>query len=124
MNPKGHHHAPLRLLHGLDAAPQDGRWLDDPGAVKKVLIFLLSKLSPADLAELDDHLTEGTTPAAQDHRLPDGELKRDLLKYTPRNRRSAVDSLTGGRRDPLGMDAAERKRIDEMLFPNANRLKI
>ena len=37
----------------LDAAPQDGRWLDDPKVQAKVLTFLLSKLSPADLAELD-----------------------------------------------------------------------
>lgn len=37
----------------LDAAPQDGRWLDDPKVQAKVLTFLLSKLSPADLAELE-----------------------------------------------------------------------
>ena len=88
-----------------------------------VLQFLLSKLPPDQLAELDEHLTEGTTPQATDHRLPEGNLKRDLLKYTPRNRRSMVDSLTGGRRTPFAMDAAERARIHDMLFPNAGRLK-
>ena len=107
----------------LDTAPQDGRWLDDPDAVKAVLTFLLSKLPPDQLAELDEHLTEGTTPQATDHRLPEGRLKDDLLLYTPKNRRSMVNSVVGSRPNPLGMDAAERQRIGDMLFPNADRLK-
>ncbi|RYC28862.1 hypothetical protein D3273_27020 [Lichenibacterium minor] len=107
----------------LDAAPQDGRWLDDPAAVKTVLQFLLSKLPPDQLAEIDEHVTEGTTPQATDHRLPESDLKRDLLKYTPRNRRSMVNSVVGSRSNPLAMDAAERARIHDMLFPNAGRLK-
>ncbi len=116
----------------LDAAPQDGRWLDDPKAQAKVLAYLVSKLSPADLAELDGHLTEGTEPQATDHRLPEGNLKRDFLKYTPRNRRAMVDSLSGLPRP----GAAPRMTMDEMMrsdpdaakslherFPNMNRLK-
>ena len=106
----------------LDAAPQDGRWLDDPAAVKTVLTFLLSKLPPDQLAELDEHLTKGTTPQATDRRLPEGDLKRDLLLYTPKNRRSVVDSVRSARGgDPLAMDAAERKRISDMLFPGTDK---
>ncbi len=112
----------------LDAAPQDGRWLDDPGAVKKALMFLLSKLSPADLAELDGHLTEGTEPQATDHRLPEGNLKRDFLKYTPKNRRALVDTLASAPGAPLTMDAIRRadpmygKTLEER-FPNLSRLR-
>ncbi len=109
----------------LDAAPQDGRWLDDPAVVKTVLQFIMSKMPPDQLAELDDHLTKGTTPQATDHRLPEGKLKNELLLYTPKNRRGMIDSFRAARGgDPLVMDAAERKRIDEMLFPNSGRLKV
>lgn len=112
----------------LDAAPQDGRWLDDPKAQAKVLQFLLSKLSPADLAELDGHLTDGTEPQAADNRLPDGDLKRDFLKYTPRNRRVMMNALGGRPGAPMTMDEMRRqdpnhgKSLDER-FPNLNRLR-
>lgn len=112
----------------FDAAPQDGRWLDDPKAQAKVLQYLVSKLSPADLAELDGHLTDGTEPQATDHRIPEGDLKRDFLRYTPRNRRALVDSLASAPGAPLTMDAIRRadpmhgKSLDER-FPNLNRLR-
>ena len=107
----------------LDAAPQDGRWLDDPKVQAKVITFLLSKLSPADLAELDDHLVDGTEPQATDHRIPEGDLKHDFLRYTPRNRRGMVKTFVGTRAGSLTMDAAERDAIHAKLFPNADRLK-
>ena len=106
----------------LDAAPQDGRWLNDPDAVKTVLQFLLSRLPPDQLAELDEHLTEGTTPQATDHRLPEGEFKRKLLDYSPRNRRSMVGAMPGCAPVPV-MTNAERDAIHAKLFPNAGRLK-
>lgn len=59
-----------------------------------------------------------------DGRLPESNLKRDLLLYTPRQRRSIIDGLhdvrSSGR--ALGMDEVRLKSYEEM-FPNANRLK-
>ena len=112
----------------LDAAPQDGRWLDDPAAMKTALMFLLSKLPPDQLAELDDHLTKGTTPQATDSRIPAGKLRDELLLYTPRNRRAMVDTLASAPGAPLTMDQIRRqdpmhgRSLDER-FPNLNRLR-
>lgn len=114
--------------HALDSAPQDGRWLDDPVTMKKVVRFLLSKLSPADMAELDDHLSDGTEPVAQDSRIPAGRLRDTLLDYTPRARRALRKSLAGAPGAVPTMD--EIRRADPMYgksleerFPGINRLK-
>ncbi|RYC29317.1 hypothetical protein D3273_24720 [Lichenibacterium minor] len=111
----------------LDAAPQDGRWLDDPKVQAKVLTFLLSKLSPADLAELDSHLVEGTEPQASDHRIPEGNLKRDFLHYTPRHRRAMAASLSGAgghltTDEVMRLDPDHGKSFEERFGPNATRL--
>lgn len=114
----------------LDAAPQDGRWMEDPATVAKVVKFLVSKLPPDQLAELDGHLTDNTEPQATDHRLPEGNIKENWLDYTPRNRRAMADSLLSAPRRgaPLTVDQMRRadpeaaKSFDDRFGPNATRL--
>ena len=108
----------------LDAAPQDGRWLDNADNVKTLLQFLMSKLSPSDLKELDDHLTEGTTPQARDHRIPAGKLRDELFLYTPKHRQAMLGAFDNARGVPsVTMTPAERDAVHAKLFPNQDRLK-
>ena len=108
------------------STPPDGSWLDNPRTVKSVLMFLISKLSPADAEELDAQLTGDGTATAMDARLDTApDLKRDWLKYAPRERKALRNALRDPRAKALGLDEDpfKGKSFDEM-FPDANRLKI
>ena len=111
-------------------APPDGSWLDNPKATKSVLKFLMSKLSAADLEELDNQLTGEGVAMATDARLaahgPD--LQRDFLNYAPRDRKALRNALRDVRSGGMTMDQILRADPDygkslEERFPDMNRLK-
>ncbi len=106
------------------STPPDGSWLDNPRTVKNVLMFLISKLSPADAEELDNQLTGEGTATAMDARLDRApDLKRDWLKYAPRERKALRNALKPKGLAQDEVNPFEGKTFDEM-FPNSGRLKI
>ncbi len=107
------------------STPPDGSWLDNPRTVKSVLMFLISKLSPADAEELDNQLTGEGTATAMDARLDRApDLKRDWLKYAPRDRKALRNALKRQGARAWTRSTRSRARRSTRCSPNGGRLKI
>ena len=100
----------------------EGEMRFTPEVTAQVLKFLMSKLSPGDLEELDAQLMGSSSPMATDAALPSDDERRKFLKFGPTIRQSLRDA----RRQALGMDAkpdAFKGKSFAEMFPNAGRLK-
>lgn len=92
-----------------------------PEVTVQVLKYLMSKLSPGDLEELDAQLTGSGTPMASDAALGSDENRRKFLDWGPTVR----NSIRQAKRKHLGLDAVDPfkgKSFAEM-FPHHNGQK-
>ena len=96
----------------------DGKWLEKPENAVAILRFLVSKLSPDDLEELDDQLTGAPAPAATDRRLATDGLRRDFLRYGPTDRKAIRNAL---KPKALAQDQIDARMSFDERFPNAKR---
>ena len=97
----------------------DGTWIEKPENAVAILRFLVSKLSPDDLEQLDDQLTGAPEPTVTDRRLATDDLRRDFLRYGPTDRKAIRNALKPKALAQDGINAG--KSFDEM-FPNMKRL--
>ena len=89
-----------------------------PADTEKVLKFLMSKLSPDDLQELDDQLVGKTEAMASDSRFGDEDGRKRFLNLGPVARNAARSTH---RKPALALDADAGKSFEER-FPDAGRL--
>ena len=91
--------------------------------MRKVIVFLMSKLPDDVLAELDDQLLGEAQPMAGDSRLDD-DGRRQYLRHGPAYRRAMRRAMPLTPAQQMARDMAQGSRpgLDEM-FPNINRLK-
>ena len=99
----------------------DGEMRFTPDVTTQVLKFLMSKLSPGDLEELDAQLMGSGSPMAVDAALGSDDNRRKFMDWGPKVRQSLRDA----RRKNLGLDEDPFKgKTFAEMFPDANRLKI
>ena len=107
------------MSNSFSSGQPDGKWLEKPENIVAILRFLVSKLSPDDLEQLDDQLTGAPEPTATDRRLANDSLRRDFLRYGPTDRKAIRNALTP---KALAQDEIHAGMSFEEMFPNMKRL--